>query len=76
MRFKSMDFDFNEFQISERFKPFLNRKFGIWSNGSKFKPMALNQGYFKIQRKNLNFKRRFESMDLNSMYFIEFKGTL
>jgi hypothetical protein len=29
MQFKSMDLDFNEFPILERFRPFLNRKFGI-----------------------------------------------
>jgi hypothetical protein len=29
MKFKSSDLDFNEFLISERFRPFLNRKFGI-----------------------------------------------
>jgi hypothetical protein len=29
MKFKSRDLDFNEFPISERFRPFLNRKFGI-----------------------------------------------
>jgi hypothetical protein len=57
MKFKSRDFDFNEFPISERIKPFINRKFGIWSKGSKFKPMALNPGHFKIQGKDLNFKK-------------------
>jgi hypothetical protein len=56
MKFKSRDLDSNEFPILERFRPFLNRKFGIWSKGSKFKPMALNQGYFKIQGKDLNFR--------------------
>jgi hypothetical protein len=29
MKFKSRDSDFNEFPISERFRPFPNRKFGI-----------------------------------------------
>jgi hypothetical protein len=62
------------FKFSERFKPFLNRKFGMWSKDSKFKPTALNQGHFKIQGKDLNFKRIFSSMDLNSIYFIELKG--
>jgi hypothetical protein len=47
MKFKSRDLDSNEFPVSERFQPFLNRKFGIWSKGSKFKPKALNQGHFK-----------------------------
>jgi hypothetical protein len=74
MKFKSRDFDLNEFRISERFKPFLNRKFGIWSKGSKFKPMTLNQGHFKIQSKDLNFKTIFIPMNLNSIYFIELKG--
>jgi hypothetical protein len=74
IKFKSMDLDFNEFPNSEMFKPFLNRKFGIWSKGSKFKPTALNQGHFKIYVKDLNFKRKFSLMDLNSIYFIEFKG--
>jgi hypothetical protein len=46
MKFKSRDLDFNEFPISERFKPFLNRKFGIWLEDFKFKSMALNQGHF------------------------------
>jgi hypothetical protein len=74
MKFKSRDLDLNEFPISERFKPFLNRKFGIWSKGSKFKPMTLNQGHFKIQSKDLNFKTIFIQMNLNSIYFIELKG--
>jgi hypothetical protein len=34
MKFKSRDLDFNEFPILERFKPFLNRKFGIWLEDS------------------------------------------
>jgi hypothetical protein len=55
MKFKSRDFDFNQFPISERFQPFQNRK-------------------FKIQGKDLNFKRRFSLKDLNSIYSIEFKG--
>jgi hypothetical protein len=38
MKFESRDFDFNEIPISERFKPFLNRKFGVWLEDSKFKP--------------------------------------
>jgi hypothetical protein len=59
MKFKSRDLDFNEFPISERFKPFLNRIFGIWSKGSKFKPKALNQRHFKIQGNDLNFKGDF-----------------
>jgi hypothetical protein len=46
MKFKSRDLDFNEFPISERFRPFPKRKFGIWSKGSKFKPTALNQGFW------------------------------
>jgi hypothetical protein len=29
MKFKSRDLDSNEFPILERFRPFLNRKFGI-----------------------------------------------
>jgi hypothetical protein len=73
MKFESRDFDFNEFLILEMFKPFLNRKFGIWSKGSKFKPMALNQGHFKIQGNDLNLKSRFGLMDLTSIYLIEFK---
>jgi hypothetical protein len=63
MKFESRDSDFNGFPVSERFKPFLNRKFGIWSKGLKFKLAALNQGHFKIQDKDLNFKRRFGPMD-------------
>jgi hypothetical protein len=59
MKFKSRDLDFNEFRILERFKPFLNGKIGIWSKGSKFKPKSLNQGHFKIQGKDLNFKGDF-----------------
>jgi hypothetical protein len=35
MKFKSRDLDFNEFPISERFKPFVNRKF--WSLAKGFK---------------------------------------
>jgi hypothetical protein len=34
-----------------------------------FKPRA-----FKIQGNDLNFKRRFGPMNLNSIYFIELKG--
>jgi hypothetical protein len=60
IKFKSMDLDFNKFPILEWCKPFLNRKFGIWSKGSK--------------GKDLNFKRRFNPIDLNSIYFIELKG--
>jgi hypothetical protein len=56
MKFKSRDLDFNEFPILERFKAFLTRKFGIWLEDSKFKPTALNQGHFKIQGKDLNFR--------------------
>jgi hypothetical protein len=56
IKFKSRDLDFNEFPISERFKPFLNREFGFWSNGSKFKPTALNHGHFWIQGKDLSFR--------------------
>jgi hypothetical protein len=43
MKFKSRDLDFNEFPILVRFKPFLNTKFGIWLEDSKFKSSALNQ---------------------------------
>jgi hypothetical protein len=43
MQFKSRDLDFNKFSILERFKPFLNRKFGIWLEDSKFKSSSLNQ---------------------------------
>jgi hypothetical protein len=43
MEFISSDLDFNEFSISERFKPFLDRKFGIWLEDSKFKSSALNK---------------------------------
>jgi hypothetical protein len=32
--FESRDLDFDEVPISERFKPFLNRKFRIWSKDS------------------------------------------
>jgi hypothetical protein len=39
MKFESRDFDFNEFP--EMFKPFLNRKFGIWLEDSNS-----NQGLF------------------------------
>jgi hypothetical protein len=46
MKFKLWDLDLNEFPILESFRPSANRKFGIWSNGSKFKPMALNQGFW------------------------------
>jgi hypothetical protein len=49
MKFEPRDFDFNELRILERFKDFLNRKFGTWLEDAKFKPMTLNQGYFKIQ---------------------------
>jgi hypothetical protein len=45
MEFISRDLDFNEFSISERFKTFLNRKFGIWLEDSKFKSSASNQGH-------------------------------
>jgi hypothetical protein len=48
--------DFNGFPILERFKAFLNRKFGIWLEDSKFKPTALNQGHFKIQGEDLDFR--------------------
>jgi hypothetical protein len=48
MKFKLRALDFNEFSILERFKTFLNRKFGIWFKDSKFKPTALNQGHSKI----------------------------
>jgi hypothetical protein len=68
MKFKSRDLDFNEFPILESFKHFLNRKFGIWLENSKFKSSALNQG------RDLNFKMKFGPMDLNLIYFIEFKG--
>jgi hypothetical protein len=34
INFKSRDFNLNEFPILERFKPFLNRKFGIWLEDS------------------------------------------
>jgi hypothetical protein len=33
-KFQSKDFDFNEFPILERFKPFKNRKFGTQLNDS------------------------------------------
>jgi hypothetical protein len=46
MKFEPRDFDFNELTNLERFKSFLNRKFGIWLEDSKFIPMALTQGYF------------------------------
>jgi hypothetical protein len=36
--------------------------------------MTLNQGHFKIQGKDMNFKRKFSPNDLNSIYFIELKG--
>jgi hypothetical protein len=36
MEFISRYLDFNEFSILERFKPFLNRKFGIWLEDLKF----------------------------------------
>jgi hypothetical protein len=42
--------------------------------GFKFKSMTLNQGHFKIQGKDMNFKRKFSPNDLNSIYFIELKG--
>jgi hypothetical protein len=47
MKFESRNFDFNKFPISERFKPFLNRKFGIWSKGAKFKPTVLTNDILK-----------------------------
>jgi hypothetical protein len=56
MKFKSRDLDFNKFPILKRFRTFLNRKFGISSKGSKFKPTSLTQGHFKIQGKDLNFR--------------------
>jgi hypothetical protein len=37
--------------------------------------MALNQGYFKIQGKDLSFKRIFSPKDLNAIYFIELNRT-
>jgi hypothetical protein len=46
MKFEPRDFDFNELTNLERCKAFLNRKFGIWLEDSKFKPMALPQEYF------------------------------
>jgi hypothetical protein len=46
MKFEPRDFDFNELTNLERFKAFLNRKFGILLEDSKFKPTALTQGYF------------------------------
>jgi hypothetical protein len=46
MKFEPRDFDFNELTNLERFKAFLIRKFGIWLEDSKFKPLALTQGYF------------------------------
>jgi hypothetical protein len=45
MKFKSSYLDFNEFPILEMFKPFLNRKFGIRLEDSKFKSSTLNQGH-------------------------------
>jgi hypothetical protein len=56
MKFELRDFDFNELINLERFKAFLNRKFIIWLEDSKFKPTAPNQGYFNIQGKDLNFR--------------------
>jgi hypothetical protein len=76
MKSKSRDLGFNEFPISEMFKPFLNRKFWNLVKGLKFKSMTLNQGHFKLQGKDLNFKRRFSPKDLNSIYFIELNGRL
>jgi hypothetical protein len=46
------------------------------ARGFKFKSTTLNQGHFKLQCKDLNFKRRFSPKDLNSVYFIELKGRL
>jgi hypothetical protein len=56
MKLRSRDLDFNEFPILKRFKPFVNTKFGVWLEDSKFKPTALSKGHFKIQGKDLNFK--------------------
>jgi hypothetical protein len=42
--------------------------------GVKFKSSALKQGYMKFEGKDLNFKRRFSPMKLNSIYLFEFKG--
>jgi hypothetical protein len=69
MKFKSWDLDFNEFPILERFKPFLNRKFEIWSNDSNS-----NLWHFWNPRQGLEFKRIFNPIHLNSIYFIELEG--
>jgi hypothetical protein len=34
IKFRSRDLDFNEIPILKWFKPFLNRKYGIWSEDS------------------------------------------
>jgi hypothetical protein len=73
MNFKSRELDFNEFPILERFKPFLNRKFVIWSKDSNSNIWLRPKSFLKIKGKDLNFKRRFIPIDLNLVYFIEFK---
>jgi hypothetical protein len=50
MKFELRDFDFNELTNLERFKAFLNRKFGILFKIFKFKTKALNQRINKINR--------------------------
>jgi hypothetical protein len=34
MKFETRNFHYNEFPSSEMFKPFINRKFGIWLEDS------------------------------------------
>jgi hypothetical protein len=74
MKFKSRDSDFNRFPILERFKPFLNRKFGIWSKDSNSNKWLQTKDIFELQDKDLNFKRRYSPKDLNSINFIKYKG--
>jgi hypothetical protein len=45
MKYEPRDFDFNELPNLEKFKAFLNRKFGICLEDSKFKSSAFNQGH-------------------------------
>jgi hypothetical protein len=66
-------FDLKTFPNLGRYKPFKIGS-GDLVVGFKFKSSVLNQGYSKIQVKDLNFKRRFNLKDLNSTYFIELKG--
>jgi hypothetical protein len=51
IKFKSRDLDFNEFLILKRFRPSLNRKFGILIEG------------FKIQTNSSNPRQGFEFQD-------------